>query len=77
MKFNQTRAATALATAVTKHAPALPVDKNFRIQLQGSSFEHYMVMVPSLALQLDGLSGVDDGDGTCLEAVLRTATCTR
>ena len=55
--------------AVTKHAPSLPVDKDGIIQTQGSRFEHYMDMVPWLALQLDGLS--DDGDGQCLEAALR------
>ena len=68
--FNQSLA-TALAVAVTKHAPSLPVDKNGIIQTQGSRFEHYMDMVPSLALQLDldGLS--EDSDGQCREAVLR------
>ena len=57
--------------AIHDQVPALPVDKNGRIQLHGSTFEHYMDMIPSLATQFNGLPGAPEGAGTCMEGVLR------
>ena len=68
---SETRGTTTLLAAIQKQAPVLPVDKNGRIQLHGSSFEHYMDLVPSLAMQFNALPGASEGAGTCLEGVLR------
>ena len=57
--------------AIHDQVPDLPVDKNGRIQLHGSTFEHYMDMIPSLAMQFNGLPGASEGAGTCMEGVLR------
>ena len=57
--------------AIHAQVPDLPVDKNGRIQLHGSTFEHYMDMIPSLATQFNGLPGAPEGAGTCMEGVLR------
>ena len=67
--FNSSRAGPALVVALSKTAPTLPVDsKTGAIDLKSSRFDHYLDRLPSLAEQLDGL---ENGDGQCLEAVLR------
>jgi len=59
-----------MVAALSKTGPRLPVDKNTGgIQLNSSQFDHYMDMVPAVALQFDGLSA--DGDAQCREEVLR------
>ena len=68
--LSATRHSAQLA-GIQKQAPVLPVDKNGRIQLHGSTFEHYMDLIPSLAMQFDALSGAYEGAGTCMEGVLR------
>ena len=62
------RATSAFVTSVQKQAPGgLTMDKQGnKILVNGPDYEHYMDMIPMLAVQLDDLLGGNPTDGTCV-----------
>ena len=70
--LSTSRAASAFVTYVQKQAPeGLTVDQERKILVNGPDYEHYMDMIPMLAVQLDDLPGGNPTDGTCVARVLR------
>ena len=56
--LSTSRAASAFVTYVQKQAPeGLTVDQERKILVNGPDYEHYMDMIPMLAVQLDDLPG--------------------
>ena len=57
-------------TYVQKQAPeGLTVDQERKILVNRPDYEHYMDMIPMLAVQLDDLPGGNPTDGTCVATV--------